>query len=227
MISAKVVRSFATALLATSTLAQNELRAVWAQFNFADVDSVKVALQEVMPALVTKYGDVAASAAAEFYDDMRAASSAPGIYAATLAPNISAEATQVSTRAVIGGLYGRGAADKVLPQLLGVLDRNVKKSARDTITHNAHNDHHRPMFARVPSGATTCNFCLMLASRGFVYSSANSAGEMGQFHSNCDCQIVPSWDANPHVEGYSPQALYDQWQAQGAQHNASDNQAAI
>ena len=33
----------------------------------------------------------------------------------------------------------------------------------------------------------------MLASRGFVYASEDKAGALGQYHKDCDCEIIPSW----------------------------------
>ena len=75
---------------------------------------------------------------------------------------------------------------------------------------NGGRDRRRPRFARVPTGNETCDFCLMLASRGFVYRSADSATHT---HANCDCRIVPSWDSNE-VEGYDPSAIYGRWQEQ-------------
>lgn len=51
-------------------------------------------------------------------------------------------------------------------------------------------------WARVLTGRTSCGFCVMLASRGPVYSSARHAGKGGaggrdKFHNNCDCMVVP------------------------------------
>ncbi|WP_279020462.1 hypothetical protein [Mobiluncus mulieris] len=41
-------------------------------------------------------------------------------------------------------------------------------------------------------GATTCDFCLMLASRGPVYGSSETAGGEGnKYHDHCDCIPVP------------------------------------
>ena len=66
-------------------------------------------------------------------------------------------------------------------------------------------DPSKPRYARVPSGAKTCAFCAMLASRGFVYASEDKAGALGQYHKDCDCEIIPSWDRkNPKIEGYDP-----------------------
>lgn len=64
------------------------------------------------------------------------------------------------------------------------------------------------LYARVPSGRETCGFCTMLASRGFVYSSAEKATS---YHRHCDCIIVPGYPGLD-VEGYNPDALYRQYE---------------
>lgn len=51
-------------------------------------------------------------------------------------------------------------------------------------------------WARVLSGAENCGFCAMLASRGPVYRSAETAQHRGanqhedKFHDHCDCAVV-------------------------------------
>lgn len=66
----------------------------------------------------------------------------------------------------------------------------------------------RVRFARVPSGVDTCKFCAMLASRGAVYSSEETAGK--EIHENCHCTCVPSWGGSE-IEGYDPKEYYDRW----------------
>lgn len=49
-------------------------------------------------------------------------------------------------------------------------------------------------WARVLTGRSSCGFCVMLASRGPVYSSVHHAGKgqgRDKFHNNCDCVVVP------------------------------------
>ena len=57
----------------------------------------------------------------------------------------------------------------------------------------------------------------MLASRGWVYLDAQSAGTARQWHGDCDCQIVPAWGGGgkkiPKIAGYDPDALYAQYEA--------------
>lgn len=64
-------------------------------------------------------------------------------------------------------------------------------------------------YARVPQGPT-CSFCIMLASRGFVYASRESAGELGQYHDDCNCRIVAGMPGTE-VEGYDPEGMYDRY----------------
>ena len=72
-------------------------------------------------------------------------------------------------------------------------------------------------WARVLSGAENCGFCVILASRGPVYSSAENAGRgeasdrdyaagVNTYHANCDCLAVPIYD-------YAKWPGRDQWLA--------------
>lgn len=55
----------------------------------------------------------------------------------------------------------------------------------------------RPIaWARMVTGAYSCPFCLMLASRGPVYATSRDAGELAvnRYHDGCDCRVVPVFD---------------------------------
>ena len=66
-------------------------------------------------------------------------------------------------------------------------------------------------YARVPTGGETCTFCTMLASRGFVYHTADSAGEAD--HRKCDCLIVPGVKGQTSIDGYDERTLYSVYRA--------------
>ena len=73
-----------------------------------------------------------------------------------------------------------------------------------TTTHNAIRNGLR--YARAPGGKS-CAFCLMLASRGFVYHSKTSAGDGGRrYHVHWHCRIVAG-GKDIHVEGYEPEEI--------------------
>ena len=77
-------------------------------------------------------------------------------------------------------------------------------------------------YQRLPQGLETCDFCLMLASRGAVYLSKESAGgdDPDHFHRGCDCLVVPALChvsggelvQDTQFEGYDPNELYYLWQ---------------
>ncbi|MDD7583844.1 MAG: hypothetical protein PUJ78_03265 [Coriobacteriaceae bacterium] len=107
------------------------------------------------------------------------------------------------------GLYGKGNADGFVNAAASVMASCVRRSLNDTIMANAKRDREAGVrFARVPTGRETCAFCFMLATRGAVYHTRASAGEMGQCHSRCDCKIVPGFDGDHKfdelVEGWRP-----------------------
>lgn len=68
-------------------------------------------------------------------------------------------------------------------RLFGVLDRLVTLPARDTVVLNVERD--KTAYARVPEPGA-CAFCLMLASRGAVYTKA-TVGAVHKYHDHCRC----------------------------------------
>ena len=126
-----------------------------------------------------------------------------------------------------------------LARQVGRLARDqVARRANETTSHNVGRDAKRgARFARVPMGAHTCQFCLMLASRGFVYHSAQTAGEFGHYHSDCRCKVVAGFPEmtyyykngvkvsrgkDPTVEGYDPDAIFSALQSGGKANPASE-----
>lgn len=163
------------------------------------------ALLDMVPAIIDKYADVSSTSAAEWYDRMRAKWFGEDGFEAT--SETRKDDLYKLIRAKAGVLWGDDP-EEMLRYLNGVVDKGVRRGGHDTIVRNARRDPRKPRYARVPSGAKTCAFCAMLASRGFVYSSAETAGAMNKYHPDCSCEIVPSWDKKPKVEGYDPEALY-------------------
>ena len=93
--------------------------------------------------------------------------------------------------------------ERALAVLSERLDQFIKHAGREKITQLAVADPAVKRFGRVPVGST-CTWCEMLASRGFVYTSPKSAGLFMRFHYKCDCQVVPGFEGKNPVEGYDP-----------------------
>lgn len=132
-----------------------------------------------------------------------------------------------SARRIIDGMLskvGEIYTEEQLADDLGqMVDREMKVGAAETIIGNAQADPAKPRYARVPTGAETCAFCMMLASRGFEYHSRETAGEMEKYHAFCDCAIVPEFDADG-VDGYEPDDYYALYMA--ARKNTADDSEA-
>ena len=85
----------------------------------------------------------------------------------------------------------------------------VYHHANRTTKHNAAKNSIR--YARVPFG-NSCAFCLMLASRGFAYHSATTAGEdKGHYHAHCRCKIVAG-KKDTKIGDYNPEELSQRMQ---------------
>lgn len=200
--------------LANSELSRRvraELEDFFSSLNLARPEAVRDALLEFMPILTAQYGDVAATLAADWYDETRAASGAAGRFRALTAPGVPSEAVEAKVRYLAGHLWTPDAAE-MLGGLLVAADKYVKQPGRDTMANNAKREGVR--WARVPTGKKTCSWCLVLASRDAVYSSKQSAGGDGhKYHGDCDCVATRIAKASDYPAGYLPDDYYAMYQA--------------
>lgn len=178
------------------------------ELDWNDVPACRDAVVDVVNAVLDNYGLAAGQAAADFFDVAREIAVGEQLGATAVADR-DAAATEGAIRAFVDKVNG-GDYDAFERLVLSRVDYEIKRAAGTTMMENAARDPLSPRFARVPSGGETCKFCLMLASRGFVYHSKKTAGEFGHYHDNCDCRIVASWDKDG-VEGYDPTAYHNEW----------------
>ena len=177
----------------------------WTPDNVAQCrDLVIQALAAVMPTYTT----MTAQASADFYDAARELVVGERLGAVAIS-DFDMRKTEGAVRGFVRFVVD-GRVDTFNDQVLQRIDYEMKRSANMSVVENGRRDPKRVRYARVPTGAETCDFCLMLASRGFVYQSEGTAGA-GHTHSACDCRCVPGWDGME-VEGYDPRAIYDRWQ---------------
>lgn len=189
-------------------LARRDLRDFWSALDFTNPSLVRAAMLEFFPEIVAAYGDAAALIGADFYDELRNAPPSAASFRALLANPPEVEQAQGATRWGLGPLFQEEPDPAGALKLLeGAAQRLVLQAARSTIFGSATRDTVRTGFARVPRGVT-CAFCTMVASRGFVYRTAETAGQSNQWHDDCDCSIVPGQNADDYPPGYDPDALY-------------------
>jgi len=154
------------------------------------------------------YGPMCAELATEFFEEAQRFET--GLV--TMAADVAAPKADRALAASVRWAFETGDpedAETLARKLEGVLGRDVLAPARETILDSSLRYGLR--YARVPSGPRVCEFCLMLASRGFVYASAETAGQFARFHDHCTCTVVPGFGEHTRVAGYDPDELYAQW----------------
>ena len=207
----KYIDNYTKSLSKLSADAQNRLADDLAKINFdGNIATIRDALITRMEFYCGPYTDMAAIVAAEFYDGLRKfqVGSALGALAQSGREPI---ATEKAVRAIVQDIVDGKPKEKVVKKLVDRVDFEIKRSAGECVYRNGRRDPLKPKYARVPSGSETCEFCIMLGSRGFVYITKESAGEGNHYHANCDCRIVPGFDGETTIPGYDPDKLYDQW----------------
>lgn len=208
-----------------SQQAQNELRATLRTIDYSrPVDEWRDTVIGIVDACCSGASQVSAMESAIFYDGLR-----QRVVGKTMGTQAhdgrSSMGTEKAVKAFIGKLL-EGDYDAFENLCCERLDYEINASSGRCMAHNAGHDPDAPRFARVPQGERTCDFCIMLASRGPVYHTAESAGALTKFHTHCDCKIMPFWNTyavktenggivrrsgRTAYEGYDPDAYFEQY----------------
>lgn len=161
------------------------------------------------------YGDASSSIGSLFFEDTLGDEMPEHAF---MSDHVSEERAEASVRYWMKNLFGDGAdPGKFIDGCSSFVDRVVSHSADLTVLDAANAlgaEGKRVKYGRVPVGPT-CGFCIMLASRGFVYASKESAGDVGgfnRFHDKCNCRVVAGYDGLQ-VEGYDYEGMYRRYKA--------------
>lgn len=197
MVSAAEVARFKTANAGIVALMRRDLVAFWGRLNLNRPEAVRDALLEFLPTLTDTYGDMAATIAADWYDDLREAVNLPGrAFRAAPADLVPEHVVQARARFGAQHLWSPDPS-QTLTFLNSAMTSYVMQPGHATIVQASVQDPRASGWARVvrPDG---CPFCRLLAQRGAVYkeSTADFAS-----HDDCNCASVPSWDPDaPEVD---------------------------
>lgn len=178
----------------------------------APVADVREAVIAIMEPACGASAEMSARLASDFYDGLRQQFGISSEFASEPHSGRNPEATAGAVRAFVQDIVDGKPVDEFIAKCASRLDYESKVAANECVAWNARRDPSRPRWARVPVGGETCEFCIMLASRGFVYHTADTASHA---HANCDCRVVPSWDKSPSVQGYKPDKYFDEWLESG------------
>lgn len=187
-------------LVRLSDAAGDEFRdAVWNEKGyFGGVGLSRIPADDLIQfaySLVTKYGEAAATLAAEMYDEIAA------ISGAAVPPAIPADTADYGE--VAKTVNGIKKVSENEDMYSGAVGRLVKQAAADTTLKNAIRD--GAEFAWITRG-DTCAFCITLASRGWQRASkaALKNGHAEHIHANCDCEYAVRFNSKGGVAGYDP-----------------------
>lgn len=179
---------------ALARLAAADLAAMWAQVSNAV--EARVALEDILPALIRTYGEAAAAIAADWYDDARLAAGMGGSFRAI--PAFMGE-QGVSALALWATSHGTDLVS-IAALVNGGVQRRIANWGRDTITRSSLADPRADGWQR--AGVGECDWCTMLISRGAVYSESTVDFSA---HDDCNCVAVPAFKGEPRpVKPYTP-----------------------
>ncbi len=213
MISAAQWRAYNEAVAkitdAAKTATANQLADWLADHKGATVAEAREEAQRILAANAETYSQAAAALAADWYDAQGKAAGAKldrAVTSVTVDRGSLSKTVRYQAQKLVDGDVD-GFCDAVGEWA----ENEAKRALNATIMRNAKRDRRKGvMFARVTSGRNTCGFCLMLAGRGAVYHTRQSAGEMNRYHRHCSCKIVPSYTGNQYetlVEGHDPKKI--------------------
>ena len=181
------------------------LEGMLAQGILADPESGRRALQQQLTPVVVNASHVSAATGSAMYQASRrnALGSAAGAFVANPLVRAGLEVAVASTIAWgVDRMLSSDDPDAGLSDMKGGLTRHVRSGAHTTMQEAVGSDPEQPRYRRVPR-AGGCSWCLMLASRGYVYQSKTTAlvasGERGdqpggdEFHDWCNCTSEPQF----------------------------------
>lgn len=203
MLSRQELQRYSNQLLQIQEASLSDLDRILRRAQTMPANEAITFLQRMISSIVDGRGLVCAEAAARFYEQSRRAAIG-GSYRSSLATSLPreqiAQNLHWATLPLADGEFARARS-----RLQRTVGRMVVTRAHNTIGQNVRRDH--SLYARVPMGDNPCSFCVMQASRGFVFYTP----DFDKWHDNCMCRSVPQWGDNPQIEGYDPEAYYDEY----------------
>ena len=184
----------------------------------ATVAEIREASIAIADSLLGSYGDAASALGCELFDSVMELEGV-NVGAAQAYSGVRTGAVDGYTRRVVGHVDGsQGTIDEFIDAMGRLAERETRLAANAAIEGNVERASktragRRIRYARVPTSAVPCEWCAMLASRGFVYRSAENAAAGSHHH--CTCTIVPGIEGITEVAGYDTDHYMDVWLNRG------------
>lgn len=163
--------------------ATKDIEILWR--SMGDARGSKAALFDMLPEIVAAYHGAAASAAADFYDEVREIAGVRGTFTAILL-----DPPDLGTDALVKWALATAQDGETFQSLIaGGVTKRISNGARDVVTRSSIADPAARGWMRV--GAGKCDFCTMLISRGAVYTEASADFAS---HDWCNCGAAPAFN---------------------------------
>lgn len=157
-----------SALVDLNALMVSDLAALWRAMDGQDVEFLRDALQAELPGVVDPYLTASGDITATWYEDQLPSST----YVAAPAALVDEEQLRTTARWAAGSVLSKSPVSP-LDLLAGSMQRALFNESRETVRANSAAEP-GARWARHAS-ATACEFCKMVATRGGVYYSEESA----------------------------------------------------
>lgn len=174
MASAAQVREFRQTLMGLEAEAFTDLRALVEALRQPNPIRMRDDLLGAVPELLQPYVTASGELSAVWYEDLRAASELPGSLSAIVDADVSIDRYDALVRWSMAPLFGTSTST-LESLIVNGAQRIIAGGSRRTIDANARADVASTSWARVAQ-PDACEFCKMLAGRGAVYRSEQSAG---------------------------------------------------
>lgn len=236
--------------VALTDMLVEELRALWfALFagRAATPDDAADFTAAAVP-LIQQYGQAGAALAEEFYTRMRDAAGLPDVFTV---PEVDPAPDEQIGRSVAWALRDRPATssatvapdetatpveldDTPSPEkfrdLEGAARRLAQQPARSTLERAIDEDPDAVAWIRITDG-DPCGFCALLAGRGAVYLTRESAlyveGTRDPYHDRCDCTVMPRFRDDLSPLPRLNQEMQDLWYSGPAYFSNTDARNAM
>ena len=184
MAQATLTRTHRRDLRVLTDQSARDLREFWRGFGSAE--SARDMLLDGLPRFVSIYGAAAATLGADYYDELRDASSVRGRFRAAPVEPVGSDALEVLARVAVGPLFQEVPDEaSALTLASGGLQRHIANADRETVRLASVEDKRAQGWVRVGDGG--CDWCRQYLDGEVHYAEGYDFAA----HDHCNCSAEP------------------------------------
>ncbi|MFB9777417.1 hypothetical protein [Brevibacterium otitidis] len=182
---------------------------------------IKSLVLTTLPEVVKAHKSVTAELAAEFYALARTNAGLDDLFTPEPVWDPNEQQIAGSLRWALKPINGETYTDEdyahALDRVRASMTRLMRQTEAHTVMSNIGKDPGKPRYRRVPE-AGACGWCMMLATRGHVYTKDTVGGAHKRFHDRCKCSSEPQYPGEelPPLVQATRKAYYDFYYLDGS-----------